>query len=192
MPVQGSCAAGESCHPQLHATLAARLCWGHVLHVADCSPGLYSLLMCAGTSLTMHYAMDDANDVLVAYKQVRGEKLSVISTSIGTTARTRPAGSCNGLCIGFSPRRSPVRARLARTMLGLRAQSQCKPVAQCAQDRLAADPSRQRSVALQSSLRHDCCRCTCHSSQRPDVLCVRSLLRAMPSPPPAKPRLADP
>jgi hypothetical protein len=24
----------------------------------------------AGTSLTMHYAMDDANDVLVAYKQV--------------------------------------------------------------------------------------------------------------------------
>lgn len=24
-----------------------------------------------GTSLTMHYAMDDANDVLVAYKQVR-------------------------------------------------------------------------------------------------------------------------
>jgi hypothetical protein len=28
-------------------------------------------VLCAGTSLTMHYAMDDANDVLVAYKQVR-------------------------------------------------------------------------------------------------------------------------
>jgi hypothetical protein len=35
----------------------------------------FLLLLCAGTSLTMHYAMDDANDVLVAYKQVRTGKL---------------------------------------------------------------------------------------------------------------------
>lgn len=62
-PVAGRC--------RLLACLVNLCVWGkvHLPHPAVCLS--HSLRVATGTSLTMHYAMDDANDVLVAYKQVR-------------------------------------------------------------------------------------------------------------------------